>query len=92
MTPLGIESEALIYSDTFLLNFLDALGQNILAQWSVDENGNLSFDEWLAGGDGLSFVVSNGSNHSTLLLVPEPATLGLLVLGCGVLLGLRRRH
>jgi hypothetical protein len=90
--PLGIESEALIYSDTFLLNFLDALGQNILAQWSVDENGNLSFDEWLAGGDGLSFVVSNGSNHSTLLLVPEPATLGLLVLGCGVLLGLRRRH
>jgi hypothetical protein len=64
--------EAIIFSNTFGLNWVTPLNQNTYAVFDVDPNGDIAFDHWLDGGDGLVITVTNGPTHTSLLISATP--------------------
>ncbi len=57
-----VESERIptqVYARTFGLNILDPAEKNMYAEMRVDDAGNIRFEKWVDGGEGLKIVVDN---------------------------------
>ena len=59
-----------IYSTTFGLNFFGLGGKNTYAQLSLSQDGNIRFDKWKDGGDGLEILIDNEANPPTVIARP----------------------
>jgi hypothetical protein len=57
-----------IFTSTFGLCFYGLKGENTNVQLKIDADGDISFDKWLDGGDGLQIVIDNRSNPPSITI------------------------
>jgi len=57
-----------IFDTTFGLNFYGLRGENVYAQLAMDAAGDIRFDKWVDGGDGLVIAVDNDVAPPTVIV------------------------
>lgn len=61
-----------VYARTFGLNFIDPGGKNAYAELSVDKSGDVHFEKWVDGGQGLRIVIDNETRPALITVQWTP--------------------